>query len=185
MEMSNREIVHRYVDLDTPINILAELNAVKNDEIKKILQAEGVDLTQKKKIKNHVVQSAPSKPYQGEFKERKPYTKSGLYTKEAKAARAVERIKKQIEAAENITEEEITKMVKPTKEKKEPAKPNKEEVIKAAEPEMSETVRKIIFNRLDELDVKMSYHQEQLREYEREYKELTKTLGIKRAPNEF
>ena len=44
MEMSNREIVHRYVDLETPINILAELNAVSISDIQKVLRDEGVDI---------------------------------------------------------------------------------------------------------------------------------------------
>lgn len=210
MEMSNREIVHRYVDLETPISILAELNAVSNDMIRDVLVNEGVIIGKGTlRPKRHIVDPKPAKPYQGESKTRKPYTKSGLYTKAAKAERALNRknneLKKVLNDAGYKTSDNNQQNAKETKKDMPIAKPlNQKKKLeaatesldtvskkltaveaKAAEPEMSETVRKIIFNRLDELDIKMSYHQEQLREYEREYKELTKTLGIKRVPNEF
>lgn len=54
------------------------------------------------------------------------------------------------------------------------------ETTQAAVPEMSESVKKLIFSRLDELEVKMSYHKEQIKEYEREYEELCEQIGIKR-----
>lgn len=168
MEMSNREIVHRYCTLGTPINILAELNAVEPCTIKKVLEDEGVDIT-KRKRKNITVIEKPQKPKvepkktEDNQKGKRSYIRSGKYTKEAKTARAVERLKKKEAKAKGVNDEMATAKTK-----------------KAAEPEMSETVKKLIFSRLDELELKMGYHQEQLREYAKEYKELCEQIGIKR-----
>lgn len=173
MEMSSREIVHRYCTLGTPINILAELNAVEPCTIKKVLEDEGVDIA-KRKRKNITVIEKPKKPKaepkktEDDQKGKRSYTRSGKYTKEAKAARAAEKekIKK---AKENTKEEDEPMATAPTKES-----------AQAAVPEMSESVKKLIFSRLDELELKMRYHQEQIKEYEREYQELCEQIGVKR-----
>ena len=171
MEMSSREIVHRYCTLGTSIKILAELNAVEPCTITKVLEAEGVDIA-KRKRKNITVIEKP-KRVKAETKateepKKRSYTRSGKYTKEAKAARAVERINKK-KAKENTKEEDEPMATAPTTES-----------AKAAVPEMSESVKKLIFSRLDELEVKMSYHKEQIKEYEREYQELCEQIGVKR-----
>lgn len=200
MEMSNREIVHRYVDLETPISILAELNAVTKGDIRDVLISEGVEIEKGTlRPKRHIVDPKPAKPYQGEFKERKKYTHSGLYTKEAKEARrkANQQLKKALEEAgyktsENKNEGDKKEMATKTKtitaaeKATEAVKSVSEKIAKAAEPltkpayEMNDTLKNLVYSRLDELEVKMGYHQEQLREYERQYKELCKSIGIDR-----
>lgn len=172
MEMSNREIVHRYCTLGTPINILAELNAVEPCTIKKVLEDEGVDIAKRKRRNITVIEKPKRVKAEStnatEEPKKRSYTKSGKYTKEAKTARAVERINKK-KAKENTKEEDEPMATAPTKK-----------TTQAAVPEMSESVKKLIFSRLDELEVKMSYHKEQIKEYEREYEELCEQIGIKR-----
>lgn len=195
MEMSNHEIVHRYIDLETPISVLAELNAVSNDEIRDVLRNEGVIIKKGTlRPKRHIVDPKPAKPYQGESKSRKPDTKSGLYTKEAKVERALNRknkdLKKVLNEAGYKTSDDNQQNTKET-QKVMPVTKNtksKKEAEKAAEPTnqalvMNDTLKGLIFSQLDELEVKIGYHQEQIRQYEIEYKELCESIGIKRNFN--
>lgn len=51
----------------------------------------------------------------------------------------------------------------------------------AAVPELPQAVQQTIFDKLDTLENKMRYHEEQLKGYEAEYLELVQALGINKG----